>query len=644
MKPLEFNLSNPAQSTDGNQVLLGGRYKVIDHLGSGGFGQTFLAEDIHLPNHPRCVVKQLKPQISDEAGLKIAHRLFDTEAKVLYKLGDHDQIPFLLAHFKENQDFYLSQELIEGTSLDDEFETNQIWPQAKVVALLHDVLTVLAFVHEQQVIHRDIKPSNLIRRYRDGRLVLIDFGAVKQVSTQLVSAPGGATNLTVSIGTKGYMPNEQLGGNPRFCSDLYALGMICIQGLTGMHPQYLDEDPRTGEAIWRDLAPELNPVLADILDGMVRYDFRERYSNASLALGHLSRLPANLRKAALAYQQPITPSAAPAAQPKSFFPPFSPSGKAAKSRRPQASAPTSAGSRQAGFSVNDFQSQPPLNSRQPIQSKKRGALLFASLTAFLSLCGLGGRALLPSLLANQNSANAEALANSAGQTPQITTQAFANSAKLVSIVTLNSQANALQATHHYQAALNLYNQVATLNPQDEAVHLNQCNLANQLGQYDQAIATCDQALSINPENSNVLWNKGYAMEQLNKPQEALAIYDQVIALDPNFADAWNSKGTVLQKLDRLTQAIDAYDQAISLDPNLTEAQTNKETVRQRQANQVARQAAAVAARQTAVRPVVEAVRPAATTARGIQQEAQRAINDVNTVRNNVNDIRRLIGR
>ena len=114
MKPLDFNLSGISQSTNGALVMLGGRYKIIDHLGSGGFGQTFLAEDMHLPNHPRCVVKQLNPQISDEAGLKIAHRLFETEAKVLYKLGDHNQIPLLLAHFQENQEFYLAQELIEG--------------------------------------------------------------------------------------------------------------------------------------------------------------------------------------------------------------------------------------------------------------------------------------------------------------------------------------------------------------------------------------------------------------------------------------------------------------------------------------------------------------------------------------------------
>src|SRR4028118_1461104 len=136
---------------------LGGRYKVIEELGAGGFGQTFLAEDLHLPGYPICVVKQLKAQTKDSSSLAMARRLFDTEAKVLYQLGDHDQIPRLLAHFEDNEEFYLAQELIEGDPLTEELASGQPWPEAKVTALLQDILNVLSFVHQQQVIHRDIK-------------------------------------------------------------------------------------------------------------------------------------------------------------------------------------------------------------------------------------------------------------------------------------------------------------------------------------------------------------------------------------------------------------------------------------------------------------------------------------------------------
>ena len=277
-----FKLSKPDQP-------LGGRYKIISELGAGGFGQTFLAEDLHLPDHPRCVVKQLKPQATDAATLQTARRLFDIEARVLYKLGNHDQIPHLLAHFEDNQEFYLAQELIDGEPLTQELKGGQHWSESQVIGLLQDLLNVLAFVHQQSVIHRDLKPSNLIRRRQDDRIVLIDFGAVKQVSTQITS-PLGEHTKTISIGTQGYTPKEQLGGNPRFSSDVYAAGIIAIQALTGIHPRHLTDDPVTGEISWHHHAPHVSPEFAAFLDQMVRYDYRARYPTAVEALDALHNL------------------------------------------------------------------------------------------------------------------------------------------------------------------------------------------------------------------------------------------------------------------------------------------------------------------------------------------------------------------
>lgn len=271
-----------------NQIL-GGRYKVIDQLGAGGFSQTFLAEDLHLPGHPACVVKQLKPQLSDPSHLQTARRLFNTEAKVLYQLGSHDQIPRLLAHFEDGEEFYLVQELIEGEPLAKYLKPGQPWPQEKAIALLRDILRVLVFVHQQQVIHRDIKPSNLICR-KDGKIVLIDFGAVKEVSTQLAE-PQTKQTLTISIGTQGYTPVEQLSGVPRFNSDIYAVGMVGIQALTGMHPKQFDLNPQTGEIDWHRLdSLSFDPQLVAILDRMVCYHFRERYQTANEALHDLDEL------------------------------------------------------------------------------------------------------------------------------------------------------------------------------------------------------------------------------------------------------------------------------------------------------------------------------------------------------------------
>ncbi len=271
---------------------LGGRYQIVQPLGAGGFGRTFRAQDLHMPGHPLCVIKQLSPQVSTAEDLQVARRLFDTEAQVLYQLGSHPQIPALLAHFEENQDFYLAQELIPGHSLAEELSGHP-WTEAQVVAFLGDLLGVLAFVHAKGVIHRDLKPSNLIRRQGDHRIVLIDFGAVKQVNTQLHSQ-GSGLGHTISIGTQGYMPSEQLVGRPQFSSDLYAVGILGIQALTGCAPTDLHPHPQSGELDWRGYAPQRSPALLDVLDRLVRYDFRARYGNAAEALAALRQLPRDL--------------------------------------------------------------------------------------------------------------------------------------------------------------------------------------------------------------------------------------------------------------------------------------------------------------------------------------------------------------
>jgi eukaryotic-like serine/threonine-protein kinase len=276
---------------------LGGRYNVLTQLGVGGFGRTFLAEDLHLPGNPCCVVKQLKPQITSDDTLQTARRCFNTEAEVLYQLGSHEQIPRLLAHFEDNHEFYLALEFVEGEPLTQELLDGKPWAELRVVTLLKDVLEILTFVHSQQVIHRDLKPSNLIRRKHDGKIVLIDFGAVKQVSTQSVDRELGLTTITISIGTQGYMPNEQLAGRPRFSSDIYALGIIGIQALTGTHPKYFGEDAE-GEVDWFYRAAKTSPALVEVLNRMVRYDFRERYQSAEAVITALEPIATHLTQEA----------------------------------------------------------------------------------------------------------------------------------------------------------------------------------------------------------------------------------------------------------------------------------------------------------------------------------------------------------
>jgi serine/threonine protein kinase len=272
------------------ETTLAGHYQVIKPLGMGGFGQTFLAKDTHLPGNPYCVVKQLKPRNTDSATLATAHRLFEREAEILYRLGEHNQIPRLLAHFEQDEQFYLVQEYIDGQPLDQELAVRKRLSETSVMRLLHDILQVLAFVHQQNVIHRDIKPANLIRRHKDGKIILIDFGAVKQVRNASQQTHN-QTSQTISIGSPGYMPSEQQASHPHFSSDIYALGMVCLQALTGLSPRKLPQDTLTGEFCCAMVRQQvaISPKLAAILDKMVRYDYRQRYKNATEALQALEQ-------------------------------------------------------------------------------------------------------------------------------------------------------------------------------------------------------------------------------------------------------------------------------------------------------------------------------------------------------------------
>ncbi|MFB2770443.1 protein kinase [Pelatocladus sp. BLCC-F211] len=262
--------------------VLRNRYRIINKLGSGGFGDTFLAEDMDLPGNPQCVVKHLKTRNPNPEILEIAKRLFNQEAEILYRLGKrHEQIPELLAHFEENEEFYLVQEFVDGHDLTTEIIPGKQLSEAQVLKLLQEILEVLVVVHEHGVIHRDIKLQNIMRR-QDGKIVLIDFGSVKEIKS-LATNTEGEVNSTIVIGTPGYIPNEQANGKPRLCSDVYAVGMLGIQALTGIQPRKLATDPLDGEVVWRNLV-NISNELANVLTKMVRCNFKERYQTAAEAL------------------------------------------------------------------------------------------------------------------------------------------------------------------------------------------------------------------------------------------------------------------------------------------------------------------------------------------------------------------------
>lgn len=275
----------------GAKLMLRDRYRVIQPLGQGGFGATFLAQDEALPGQPSCVIKQLRPSGTAPHMMQMARELFEREAKTLGKIGNHPQIPRLLDYFEEQEQFYLVQEYISGYTLQQEVKQQGVYSEAGVKQFLSEILPLLQYIHELKVIHRDIKPANLIRRTQDSRLVLIDFGAVKNQVTQLGANQSEQTALTAyAIGTPGFAPPEQMAMRPVYASDIYAVGVTCIYLLTGKTPKDLEYNPTTGEMLWEHLVHVSNHCIS-VLRKMLEVSVRNRYQSASEVLRALEIEP-----------------------------------------------------------------------------------------------------------------------------------------------------------------------------------------------------------------------------------------------------------------------------------------------------------------------------------------------------------------
>ena len=276
----------------GSKLILSDRYRVLKILGQGGFGATFLAADISLPGNPLCVIKQLRPNNDDPTVLEMAGELFEREAETLGRIGNHPQVPSLLNYFQDGGQFYLVQEFVKGHNLQQEVKKNGTFSEAGVEQFLSEILPILQEIHSRQVIHRDIKPANLIRRVQDKKLVLIDFGAVKnKVDLTAVANTSDQTALTsFAVGTPGFAPPEQMAMRPVYASDIYALGITCIYLLTGKSPKNLDYNAKTGELIWRKYV-DINDHLASVLSKMLEVSVRGRYQSAPEVLRALDLKP-----------------------------------------------------------------------------------------------------------------------------------------------------------------------------------------------------------------------------------------------------------------------------------------------------------------------------------------------------------------
>ncbi|CAN1210596.1 serine/threonine-protein kinase [Tumidithrix helvetica PCC 7403] len=267
--------------TCGAGLVLKGLYRAIAPIAQGGMGRTFRAVDLGRFDR-LCAIKQFLPQVQSDRALQKATELFTREAEQLQALGKHPQIPELIAYFEQDRCLYLVQELIEGQNLRQALTQFGAFNEQQILGLLANLLPVIQFIHDRNVIHRDIKPENIIQRQEDRSYVLVDFGAAKVFADPAMVGKTGTT-----IGSAEYVAPEQARGKAVFQSDLYSLGVTCIHLLTNLPPFDLYND-REDVWMWRSrVVTPISETLVRVLDRMLERAIARRYPSAIAILQDL---------------------------------------------------------------------------------------------------------------------------------------------------------------------------------------------------------------------------------------------------------------------------------------------------------------------------------------------------------------------
>jgi eukaryotic-like serine/threonine-protein kinase len=262
-------------------TILHSHYQIVKVLGIGKSGTTYLAKDLDLIESPSYVIKKIQSLNIDPADISLADKIFESQGSIAYQVGKHPQIPSLITKFVADGDRYLVREYIDGEPLSQELNPGIIWTQAQVFDLLIELLGILSFVHGFQYIHQDVNPHNIIRRHDDGRLFLIGFGCIQDLGNAWQNLPHEESK---NINDPSYVPYEQEQNVSKINSDIYAVGAIAIQALTGRYP--IEKDAYSYELKWRDEVT-IDLKLAAIINKMVRPDYRNRYQSTSEVLDAL---------------------------------------------------------------------------------------------------------------------------------------------------------------------------------------------------------------------------------------------------------------------------------------------------------------------------------------------------------------------
>jgi serine/threonine protein kinase len=574
--------------------LLNYRYRIIKPLGEGGFGQTFLAEDTHMPSLRRCVIKQLKPVSSSPELAQLIKQRFAREAAVLEAVGKgHAQVPDLYAYFEEGERFYLVQEWVEGAALSEiqgeiSGRTGTLqphWTAAQVIDLLIGLLPALVHVHAQGIIHRDIKPDNIIVRQADQRPCLIDFGAVKELMGVVIDS-AGAQQSSIIIGTLGYMSPEQLAGRPTFASDLFSLAMSAIELLTGQVPSAIPEDGRTGQRLWRHLIPDLasdstsdlgsvgsdsGDALAHILTRATHPYSQHRYTNAAdmlaalVALKHPPQPPSGLSLAPTE-----APTEAPALNLIDNFLDNSP-----KKEIISTTVSPSLKRRVVIFGVVSAillagllllrNRQPKISSVQfPGQSQNSQVDTATDLATLEEKARTSNEPSVQLALADAYIAQAAALYEEGREAQALENldKALAIDPSLLAALALKGDIFANQTIPDLAAAVDLYTQVLSIDANNLSVLSKRCEAYVDLKEWALANSDCTKGLELDSQNVALYSQRGDILAAQADVEGAIADYTQAIEINQNAGSSQQS-GSLHFRRSKLREKLGDFEGALA---------------------------------------------------------------------------------
>ncbi|BAY20550.1 TPR repeat-containing serine/threonine protein kinase [Calothrix sp. NIES-2100] len=543
--------------------LLDARYRILAVLSAEELTQTYLVEDTNLPNS-QFVLKQLHPANNNPQDLNILRRLFTGEAETLKKLTqEHNQIQKLVAYFEDNEEFYLVQEFIPGNPLTEEIFLGTPLESDQVISLLLEVLEILAFVHSYEVIHQDIKPTNIIRRESDHKLVLVDFGSVREI-------------VTTTVGNLEYIPIEQLQGNSQYNSDIYALGIVAIAALIGLTANEItlllsDKNILTGEIIWRDQMPQINKELAKIIDKMVRFDYRKRYQSANEVVNDLKQLnnhddaPEQQQQK---HQKPwliltgiascLTVGAAawfflmpkPLDDPKLLY----------------LEGVEKYETGHYNEAIQNFTQVIALNPQDARAYNRRG-------DAFYRLGNYQKAQLDASIAIKLNPQDANAYYDRGFSNYELGKykEAIADYTKAIQLNAKNhytyyGRGLARVELKDYQGAMADFNKAIALKPNYSGAYLQRGMLRRRLRQKQAAIQDFDTAIEMNPHDAKAYLQRGLTQFAINQKYFAIRDYNSAIRLNPKYIEAYLNRGDAYSELGKNLEATEDYNKVLELNP------------------------------------------------------------------------------